>query len=66
MYQIRPTPIGNIPDSGNRDEPIPRCRVRACHLNPAAVVATSGFLDEQRALWERRLDRLHLLTMDDT
>ncbi|MDP2309588.1 MAG: helix-turn-helix domain-containing protein [Pseudomonadota bacterium] len=42
-------------------------RVRTCHLNPAALATTSRFLDEQRGVWERRLDRLddYLLTMDD-
>lgn len=42
-------------------------RMRTCHLNPEALVATSGFLAEQRAVWEHRLDRLdtYLLTMSD-
>jgi DNA-binding transcriptional ArsR family regulator len=42
-------------------------RVRTCHLNPEALAAATTFLAEQRAVWERRLDRLdsYLLTMDD-
>lgn len=42
-------------------------RLRTCHLNLEALVATSGFLAEQRAVWQRRLDRLdtYLLTMGD-
>jgi hypothetical protein len=42
-------------------------RMRTCHLNLEAFVATSGFLAEQRAVWEHRLDRLdtYLLTMSD-
>ncbi len=47
--------------------PVKVGRVRTCHLNPEAFVATSGFLAEQRAVWEHRLDRLdtYLLTMSD-
>lgn len=42
-------------------------RVRTCHLDPGALAATSGFLEEQRAAWTQRLDQLdqYLLTMDD-
>jgi DNA-binding transcriptional ArsR family regulator len=42
-------------------------RVRTCHLNPEALATASRFLDEQRSVWERRLDQLdeYLLTMDD-
>lgn len=42
-------------------------RVRTCHLNPDALTQGASFLDEQRDIWTRRLDRLdaYLLTMDD-
>jgi len=35
-------------------------RVRTCALVPAAFTPVHGWLDEQRALWEGRLDRLEL------
>ncbi len=34
-----------------------RGRVRSCELNGAALVPVRHWLDEQRALWEARLDR---------
>lgn len=33
-------------------------RVRTCALVPEALAPVRGWLDEQRALWEGRLDRL--------
>lgn len=33
-------------------------RVRTCTLNPDALALAGGWLDEQRSLWERRLDQL--------
>lgn len=33
-------------------------RVRTCHVAPAALTAAERWLAEQRAYWERRLDRL--------
>jgi DNA-binding transcriptional ArsR family regulator len=33
-------------------------RVRTCALAPDALAAPRGWLDEQRAAWEARLDRL--------
>jgi len=33
-------------------------RVRTCHLEPRTFSAAQGWLDEQRALWEGRTDRL--------
>jgi DNA-binding transcriptional ArsR family regulator len=33
-------------------------RVRTCRLNPDTVKAAEGWLGQQRALWESRLDRL--------
>lgn len=33
-------------------------RVRSCTLNPQALDPMKGWLDEQRALWEARFDRL--------
>lgn len=33
-------------------------RVRSCQLVPAALAPVQGWLDEQRHLWEARLDRL--------
>lgn len=44
-----------------------RGRVRTCTLNPMALSESRRFLDEQRRVWETRLDELdqYLLTMDD-
>lgn len=36
-------------------------RVRTCQLRPEAAAAAEGWLGEQRALWEARLDRLDAL-----
>lgn len=33
-------------------------RVRTCEIKPEALSATQSWLDEQRALWEGRTDRL--------
>ena len=33
-------------------------RVRTCELQPAALAAAEGWIAEQRAVWEGRLDRL--------
>jgi len=33
-------------------------RVRTCEIKPEALTATQTWLDEQRALWEGRTDRL--------
>lgn len=33
-------------------------RVRTCHIEPAALARAEGWIAEQRALWEGRLDRL--------
>src|SRR5215470_18084910 len=33
-------------------------RVRTCEMQPAALDAAQGWLAEQRALWESRLDRM--------
>ena len=33
-------------------------RVRTCRIEPKALAAVEGWLAEQRALWEGRLDRL--------
>lgn len=33
-------------------------RVRSCALNPAALDPVRGWLDDQRAQWEARFDRL--------
>lgn len=33
-------------------------RVRTCRIEPAGLDVAAAWLDERRALWERRLDRL--------
>jgi DNA-binding transcriptional ArsR family regulator len=33
-------------------------RVRTCELQPAALAAAEGWIAEQRAIWEGRVDRL--------
>ena len=33
-------------------------RVRTCRVEPAALAAAEGWIAEQRAIWEGRLDRL--------
>ena len=33
-------------------------RVRTCRVEPAALAAAEGWIAEQRAIWEDRLDRL--------
>jgi len=39
-------------------------RVRTCAIVPEAVAPARTWLDEQRALWESRLDRLDAFVMD--
>lgn len=38
-------------------------RVRTCALVPEALAPARAWLDEQRALWEARLDRLEALAL---
>jgi DNA-binding transcriptional ArsR family regulator len=38
-------------------------RVRTCALVPDGLTATRTWLDEQRAIWEARLDRLDVCVM---
>ena len=38
-------------------------RVRTCAMVPEALVPVRGWLDEQRAIWEARLDRLDAYVM---
>jgi DNA-binding transcriptional ArsR family regulator len=38
-------------------------RVRSCAIVPAALEPVRGWLDDQRALWEARLDRLDAYVM---
>ena len=33
-------------------------RVRTCHLDPTGFTVAAQWINERRALWERRLDRL--------
>ena len=33
-------------------------RVRSCHVEPAGFSALTRWIDAQRTMWERRLDRL--------
>lgn len=42
-------------------------RVRTCRIEPAALKTAEGWIAEQRALWEGRLDRLedYLATLKD-
>jgi DNA-binding transcriptional ArsR family regulator len=42
-------------------------RVRTCRIEPAALAKAEGWIVEQRALWEGRLDRLedYLATLKD-
>jgi DNA-binding transcriptional ArsR family regulator len=44
-----------------------RGRIRTCHYVPDRLAPVQGWLDQQRSLWERRLDQLdaYLLTMPD-
>lgn len=39
-------------------------RVRTCHLEPATFAAAEGWLAEQRAQWEGRIDRLEAYLED--
>ena len=39
-------------------------RVRTCALVPEALTAPRTWLDDQRAIWESRLDRLDAFVMD--
>lgn len=36
-------------------------RVRTCRVEPAGFTALSRWVDAQRSLWERRLDRMSAL-----
>ena len=40
-------------------------RVRSCAIFPEALAPVRGWLDDQRAIWEARLDRLdaHVMTL---
>ena len=42
-------------------------RVRTCRIEPGALKSAEGWIAEQRALWEGRLDRLedYLATLKD-
>lgn len=40
-------------------------RVRTCWIEPAGLDAAEAWLDERRALWERRLDRLGEVLADE-
>lgn len=35
-----------------------RGRVRTCSIRPQTLAATTGWLDQQRTIWEARLDRM--------
>jgi DNA-binding transcriptional ArsR family regulator len=41
-------------------------RVRTCRLEPRALAAAAAWLEERRALWERRLDRLGDVLYEET
>ena len=43
-----------------------RGRVRTCTLNPQRLAVVDRWLDEQRALWEVRTDRLESFVTDPT
>ena len=40
-------------------------RTRTCSIDPAALKSAEGWIAERRSLWERRLDRLGDLFIDD-
>jgi DNA-binding transcriptional ArsR family regulator len=40
-------------------------RTRTCSIDPAALRSAEGWIAERRSLWERRLDRLGDLFIDD-
>ncbi len=39
-------------------------RVRTCAIRPEAMEPARSWMDEQRAIWEARLDRLDAFVMD--
>ncbi len=39
-------------------------RIRTCAIVPEAMQPARAWIDEQRAIWERRLDRFEALVMD--
>ena len=40
-------------------------RVRTCRVEPAGFSALSRWIDSQRSIWERRLDRMSALLEED-
>jgi DNA-binding transcriptional ArsR family regulator len=40
-------------------------RVRTCRVEPAGLMVAQQWIDDQRSLWERRLDRLGDLLAED-
>lgn len=40
-------------------------RVRTCEMNKERLAAVGGWLDEQRAIWEGRTDRLEQFVMEE-
>ena len=40
-------------------------RVRTCHLDPAGLDMLVDWIDECRSMWERRLDRLGEVLVED-
>ncbi|MCX6049371.1 MAG: helix-turn-helix domain-containing protein [Chloroflexi bacterium] len=40
-------------------------RVRTCQLDPTGFTVATEWIDERRALWERRLDRLGAILAED-
>ncbi|MEO7521099.1 MAG: metalloregulator ArsR/SmtB family transcription factor [Gemmatimonas sp.] len=40
-------------------------RVRVCRVEPAGFSALSRWIDSQRSMWERRLDRMHALLEEE-
>nr|WP_314262035.1 metalloregulator ArsR/SmtB family transcription factor [uncultured Devosia sp.] len=41
-------------------------RVRTCEVNTDRLAAVGGWLDEQRAIWEGRTDRLEQFVTEET
>lgn len=39
-------------------------RIRICTLHPEALATATTWLEDQRALWEARLDRMEALALD--
>lgn len=40
-------------------------RVRTCHLDPTGFAVAAQWINERRALWERRLDRLGAILAEE-